>query len=249
MRFIISPAKKMNVSDDALPWQNLPHFLDRTDKLLQTLRDMNEAQTQALWRCSDALSSLNRNRLDRMDLRSGLSPAILSYEGIQYQNMAPSVMSERELAYLESRLRILSAFYGVLRPFDGVTPYRLEMQAKICVGDAKDLYSFWGSSLFDTLAEETDIIVNLASVEYAKAVRPIANDTSPRAQVITCLFGTMRNGKLIQRSVEAKAARGTFVRWCAENALDNTADLACFNVGGYHVEPSLSHDTTLVFIH
>ncbi len=86
-----------------------------------------------------------------MDLEHGLTPAVLTYEGLQYQHMAPEIFTEEALSYIEEHLRILSGFYGILKPFDGVTPYRLEMQAKLSVNGKKDLYDFWGSYIEEHL--------------------------------------------------------------------------------------------------
>lgn len=272
MRLVISPAKKMNVVDD-LPWEGLPRYLDRTQVLLDRLRELSRDEAQALWKCSDTLADLNYGRLQVIDLESGLSPAILAYEGIQYQAMAPSVMTEDELAYLRDHLRILSGFYGVVRPFDGVTPYRLEMQAKLGAAGARDLYGFWGRSLYEALADPgdgagaaPDVVVNLASAEYARAVTPYfggsdgsdgtaagghgsvkgGNPESPG--LLTCLFGTVRDGKLVQKATEAKAARGSFVRWCAERAVENPTDLRGFDAMGFALDEGLSTAGTLVFV-
>ena len=136
------------------------------------------------------------------------------------------------------------------------------MQAKLAVGGERTLYGFWGSRLFDALIDGLDqqkkagvsgerVIVNLASVEYAKAVEPYAKTAAVQGDVryVTCLFGSMRNGKFVQRSTEAKAARGTFVRWCAENAIDRVADFPRFDVGGYVFDRGLSSEDVLVFAH
>ena len=154
MRIIISPAKKMNVDTDSLPCRGLPAFLPRTELLYERLRGMSYQELKSLWKCNDQIAKLNFERLQAMDLRRNLTPAILAYEGIQYQYMSPSVFTDGELAYVEEHLRILSGFYGVLRPFDGVTPYRLEMQAKLAVDGCKDLYAFWGGKLARRLAED-----------------------------------------------------------------------------------------------
>lgn len=247
MRFIVSPAKKMNAVDDAFAWRDLPRFLERTDLLVQAMRGLNYAEAQALWCCSDALTSLNYDRFQAMDVRSGsLTPAILAYEGIQYQHMAPGVMDASQLDYLQEHLRILSGFYGVLRPLDGVVPYRLEMQAKLAVEDARDLYHFWGDRSYEALASECETIVNLASVEYAKAVVPhalLAGKT-----VVTCLFGTLQNKRLVQRSTAAKAARGSMVRWCAEHEVQQVQDLRAFDVAGYRFNDALSTQESFVFV-
>ena len=176
MRFIVSPAKKMNVVDDAFAWHGLPRFIDDAEQLLEALRALSYGEAKALWGCSDMLAELNFERVRTMDLRAegALTPAVVAYEGIQYQHLAPRVMNEAQLAYVQEHLRILSGFYGMLHPLDGVVPYRLEMQAKLAAGGAPDLYAFWGDRLYRTLADEADVIVNLASVEYAKAVLPHA---------------------------------------------------------------------------
>ena len=116
MKIIISPAKKMKVDCDSLPWQDLPDFLDKTEQLYRGLRALSYAEIKRVWKCNDQLAQLNVERLQKMDLRRNLTPAILSYEGIQYRYMAPGVFSENELAYVQQHLRILSGFYGLLRP-------------------------------------------------------------------------------------------------------------------------------------
>ena len=163
MKLIISPAKKMKVDVDSLAWRDLPRFLDRSQTLADTLRSMSYTELKHLWKCNDQIAQLNFDRLQTMDLRKNLTPAILAYEGIQYQYMAPGVFSDREFEYAQQHLRILSGFYGLLRPFDGVVPYRLEMGAKLKMGEHKDLYAYWGGSLADALCQETDTIFNLAS--------------------------------------------------------------------------------------
>lgn len=147
MKLIISPAKKMNVDTDTMEIRGLPRFLDRTRLLCDWLKTMSYDQLKALWRCNDAIASLNYERLQHMELEERLTPAVLAYEGIQYRYMAPHLFSWEQFDYLDRHLRILSGFYGVLRPFDGVTPYRLEMGARLKTEGARDLYAFWGDKL------------------------------------------------------------------------------------------------------
>ena len=182
-----------------------------------------------------------------MDLRSDTTAAVISYEGIQYTHLAAGVMSEDELTWLDEHLRILSGFYGILRPLDGVVPYRLEMQARLSVGDSRDLYEFWGDTLYESLATEgCDTIVNVASVEYARAVTPWVRPDGP--QVLTCLFGVLRDGRLRQPATEAKAARGTFVRWCAERGVEDTSCLRDFRERDYALDEDRPDEHTLVFV-
>ena len=139
MRLIISPAKKMKVDTDSFPCHRLPAFLPQTQEILARLQRLSGQELKSLWKCSDKIALLNQQRLACMDLHRMLTPAILAYEGIQYQYMAPGVFNQEELAYVEEHLRILSGFYGLLRPFDGVTPYRLEMQARVKTSFCKSL--------------------------------------------------------------------------------------------------------------
>lgn len=246
LRIITSPAKKMRVVD-APPWPvREPAFLDRAERLARALRGLSREEAQALWRCSDRLADLNYERLRHMDLSRGATAAVVAYEGIQYAHMAPEVMSEGQIAWLDGHLRILSGLYGMLRPLDGVVPYRLEMQARLGVDGARDLYAFWGSALYDALARECDLVVNVASVEYARAVTPHVRPDGP--QVLTCLFGVLRDGRLRQPATEAKAARGTFVRWCAERGVERPEELAGFRERGYALDEGRSDDGTLVFV-
>ena len=106
-----------------------------------------------------------------MNLNRNLSAAILSYEGLVFKHMAPMVFTEEMYAYVNDHLRILSGFYGILKPFDGITPYRLEMQAELSVAGSKNLYDFWGDKLYRELSKEKDqLIINLASEEYSKII-------------------------------------------------------------------------------
>ena len=147
MKIILSPAKKMNMDPDRLAPAGLPDFLDQTEEILSWLRDRSYEELKTLWKCNDKIVQQNIVRLERMELRSQLTPAVLAYEGIAYQYMAPAVFESGHYDYVQEHLRILSAFYGVLRAMDGVTPYRLEMQANASIGGKKDLYELWGNRL------------------------------------------------------------------------------------------------------
>ena len=245
MRIIISPAKKMRTDEDGFAPEGLPPFLDRTERLLAALRAMPPQALQALWKCSDAIAKLNVERLGTMDLRRHLTPALLSYEGIQYQYMAPGVFEAGQLDYVREHLRILSGFYGLLRPFDGVTPYRLEMQARLAVNGCRDLYAFWDGVLAEALAAETDLVLNLASREYSRAVEP---HLPPSVRFLTCVFGEEKDGKVVEKGTMCKMARGEMVRFLAEHDISRTQDIRDFDRLGYHFSPACSTENHFVFI-
>ncbi len=245
MRIIISPAKKMKRDTDTFACGGLPRFLPQTEQLLARLKEMSREELKTLWRCNDQITGLNLSRLETMDLRRGLTPAILAYEGIQYQYMAPGVFTDRELAYVEEHLRILSGFYGVLRPFDGVTPYRLEMQARLSTGGAKDLYAFWGDGIARSLWEETDCIVDLASKEYSRCVSRFLPEG---ARLVTCIFGERKDGKVVEKGTLCKMARGEMVRYLAQREAGRPEELREFCGLGYHFSPKESDERTYVFL-
>ena len=245
MRIIISPAKKMREDTDSLAPSGLPDFLPETQRLLDALRQMDARALQKLWGCNDAIAALNLQRLERMDLERNLTPALLSYEGIQYQYMAPGVFESGQFAFLQEHLRILSGFYGILRPFDGVTPYRLEMQAKLRVGDCRDLYAFWGDKLARQLARETGLVVNLASKEYSRAVE---SHLPASVRMLTCVFGELQGEKVVEKGTICKMARGRMVRWLAEQGITQPEGLLAFQELGYRFSPARSSENRLVYI-
>ena len=244
MRIVISPAKTMVEDTDSFAVTALPRFLPRTRRLLEALRALPADRLQKLWQCSDKLAELNLRRLEQMDLERHLTPALLAYEGIQYRYMAPGVFTDTQLAYVEEHLRILSGFYGLLRPFDGVTPYRLEMQARLSVDGARDLYAFWGSSIVDALGEETDCLLDLASREYGRCL-----DHRPAGlRVIRCVFGQRVGGKIVEKATPCKMARGEMVRYLAEHSAVHPEEAQGFDRMGFRFSQEESGSDCYVFL-
>lgn len=245
MKIILSPAKKMNADTDSLNYVDLPEYLDQAEGILEWLRSKPYIQLKKLWGCNDKIAEQNFIRLEQMDLRRNLTPAILSYEGIAYQYMAPAVFEDGQLDYVQEHLRILSGFYGVLRPMDGVVPYRLEMQAKAAVGGCKDLYELWGRRLYDSVRNQDGVIINLASKEYSKCIEKYLTE---RDTYITCVFGELSGEKVVQKGTYAKMARGEMVRFMAENKIEDPVKLREFDRLHYSYREELSSDTEYVFI-
>ena len=244
MRIIISPAKKMRIDTDSLPIQGLPVFLPKTEELCRILQSMSDAELKKLWKCNDQIAALNIQRLQNMDLHNRLTPAVLAYDGIQYQHMAPGVFTDQAFDYVQEHLRILSGFYGILKPFDGVTPYRLEMQAKLRGGEAKDLYAYWGDSLANALFAETDCIVNLASKEYSVCISKYLPEN---VRFITCVFGEEKDGKVIEKGTMCKMTRGEMVRYMAENQIEDPEQIKSFDRLNYRFDADRSNDNLFVF--
>ena len=245
MKIIISPAKKMNMTD-TMEWKDLPVYLERTETLKEFIRGLEYGEAKALWKCNDKIARQNYERFASMDLKQNLTPAIFSYEGIQYQYMAAEVMEQEALSYLQEHLRILSGFYGILKPFDGIVPYRLEMQARADVNGSKDLYEYWGDLLYQDLVRDgTHVIINLASREYSRCVKQYLGTEE---RFITVLFGEYVNGKVVQKGTMAKMARGEMVRYMAEQRISEPEQIKTFDRLGYRFEEALGSETEYVFL-
>ena len=245
MRIILSPAKKMNVNTDDLAPCGVPAFMEKTEEIVHFLQGLSYEEAKKLWACNDRIAEQNYDRLQQMDLYHRLTPAILSYEGIAYQYMAPSVFENGQFAYVQEHLRILSAFYGVVRPMDGVTPYRLEMQAKAKIAGTKDLYDYWGDRLYRAILDDSRIIINLASKEYSRCIEKYLQ---PADVYITCVFGEFSGEKIVQKGVYAKMARGEMVRFVAENRIGSPEEMKGFDRLGYAFRADLSDEKTYIFI-
>lgn len=244
MRIILSPAKKMRIDRDSLRIQGMPVFLSQTEEILTWLRSKSYEELKTLWGCNEKIASQNAERLEHMDLRNGLTPAMLSYEGIAYQYMAPAVFEDGQIEYVQEHLRILSAFYGVLKPMDGVTPYRLEMQAKASVGSYRDLYDLWGDRLYEAVRDDSGIIINLASREYSVCIEKYLKKQD---RYITCVFGELSGEKFVTKGTYAKMARGEMVRFMADHRVEDPEEIKKFDRLGYVYREDLSSEEKYVF--
>lgn len=235
----------MKTDTDSLPVSQMPTFMNEASELLGTLKSLTYDDLKKMWNCNDSIAQLNFKRLQDTNLTQNLTPALFAYEGIQYSYMAPDVFDEEAFKYLENHLRILSGLYGILKPFDGVMSYRLEMQAKLAHKGFKNLYDFWDKKLANHLANETDLIINLASKEYSKMIR---NHLSKHILMITCDFCEIVNEKLVSKGTLCKMARGEMVRFMAENNVLDPEGIKKFNALGFQYVEKHSDFDHYVFI-
>ncbi|KAF0415682.1 peroxide stress protein YaaA [Pediococcus acidilactici] len=245
MKIIIAPAKQMQVDTDSFAVLNQPHFLSQAQQIVNRLKKMNLNELQQLWKCSDRLAVINYENTRRLDLLRNQTPAVLAHTGVQYQSLGADLMTSPQLNYLQDHLRILSGLYGILRPFDGIVPYRLEMQARLQIAGQQNLYDFWGARIYHQLFKGTEVVINLASKEYARVIEPYLQADQ---QMITCVFGELVDGKVKQKATKAKIARGEMVRFMAENEVQKVAQLKQFAQRGYQFCEELSSGRQLVFL-
>lgn len=244
MNIIISPAKRMREDYDSLPYSGHPMFLEKAEQLLFYLRSLSPEQLQTVLACSNKIAAQNHQRYQEMPELTLRTPALFAYQGIQYQYMGAGSFTDHQYAYLQEHLYIVSGFYGLLRPFDGIHSYRLEMQAKLRTDFCKNLYDFWGEDLGKTLSKGR-LVIDLASEEYSKAAR---RGIAPETRWVTVRFGVLRNGKLKETGTQVKMARGAMVRYLAEHAISDPAEMQGFTELGYRFDPELSKADALVFV-
>lgn len=245
MRLFISSAKKMRADVDFLQAEQLPQLLSKACELLEYCRGLTVQELKKLLCCNDGIAALNYERYRDMVLEHAVTPALLAFDGIQYQYMAPQLFTEEQFGYVRKRLYILSGFYGILRPFDGVLPYRLEMQAKIKFKGYKSLYEFWGAEPAKKLISGEEVLVNLASKEYARTVLPYLPE---EIRCVTPVFGELEEGRVVEKGVYVKMARGEMVRFLAERQAENPEEMQAFQRLGYHFCPERSDRSSYVFL-
>ncbi|MEE1228547.1 MAG: peroxide stress protein YaaA [Lachnospiraceae bacterium] len=250
MRIILSPAKKMRIDTDIILPATKPEFLKEASQVLVYLQSLDFDSAKKLWACSDKLARENYERLSCTYLSdiASLTPAVLAYDGIAFQYMAPEVFEENYYPYVQEHLRILSGMYGCLRALDGVVPYRLEMQAKAKIGGKKNLYDYWGRKLYDAVVDESHVILNLASKEYSKCIEKYLKTED---HYVTCIFGEYsdsENTKIVQKGVYAKMARGDMVRYMAENQIEELSEIKAYDRLGFRFSEEESDANNYVFL-
>ena len=244
MKIAVSPAKTMVENSDSYIGSSVPAYIEYSRILLDEIRKKSYDELKEIWKCNEKIANENFARFKDMDLQGSLTPAIFSYQGIQYQYMAVNVMESSSIEYIRKNLYILSGFFGILRAFDMVSPYRLEMQAKMKIGKYKNLYEFWGDKIYKELFADNEVVINLASKEYSKCIEKYLTSDN---RYISVTFCEKSGNKIVSKGTYAKMARGEMVRYMAEKNIQKPEQLYNFNSMGYHFREDLSSDSEYVF--
>ncbi|MEX1032873.1 MAG: peroxide stress protein YaaA [Cellvibrionaceae bacterium] len=252
MLIVISPAKTLDYeTPPATDTYTTPEFGAETKQLIKMLRKLAPHDISELMGISDKLGALNHDRFQKWKptyTTSNAKQAILAFKGDVYTGLEADTFKAADFKFAQKHLRILSGLYGVLRPLDLMQPYRLEMGTKLTVDNAQSLYEFWNDKITDKLNEDlraakSHLLVNLASNEYFKAVKP----KQLNAEVVTPVFKDWKNGQYKMISFFAKKARGMMSAYLIKNRLTKDVDLKGFDWAGYRYDPKLSTPHTPVF--
>lgn len=253
MIVVISPAKTLDFEekDSNLPMSE-PRFLDKSQEIVNEISNYDSYSLEKLMKISNKLATLNRDRFQKWTPSLDTAKqSILAFKGDVYRGMDVGSLSHSELFYANQHLRILSGLYGVLRPFDGINEYRLEMGTKLKVNELKDLYEFWDNILEESLVEElkshsNKTLINLASQEYFKSIEGLTK--SDKVNVVTPIFKELRGDQYKIISFNAKKARGIMTRYIIQNEIENIEDIKKLDVDGYLFNEEMSTEKELVFI-
>ena len=252
MLMVLSPAKSLDYESPlTTEAHSLPDFIPRSAELISTLREYSPDKLGSLMHISDQLAHLNADRYASWSKKFNFKnsrQAVLAFDGDVYEGLDARSLTEKQLTWAQDHLRILSGLYGVLRPLDLMQPYRLEMGTRLQNKQGKDLYAFWGDDVTEALndalaASKSQALINLASEEYFKSVKP-KKLTVP---VITPVFEDWKGGKYKIISFYAKRARGLMARYAIEKKITKPEQLRWFDTEGYEYAPASSSETSWVF--
>ncbi|PIE40701.1 MAG: peroxide stress protein YaaA [Gammaproteobacteria bacterium] len=253
MLMVISPAKTLDFETPSKTQTNTqPDFLEEAGQLVEVLREYSPQQMAKLMKLSDKLAGLNVARYQDWQQpfdTSNAKQALLAFKGDVYTGIDAESFSRPEFTYVQKHLRILSGLYGLLRPLDLIQPYRLEMGTGLKNPQGKDLYQFWGNKITAELNAQLKkqkgeaILVNLASNEYFKSVKP----KDLNARIVTPVFKDEKNGQYKIISFYAKKARGLMVAYAAMNKITDVDDLKQFDLEGYQFNNAMSEGNQWVF--
>jgi uncharacterized protein len=253
MIIVLSPAKSLDYETEAhVKKHTLPEFAADSAELIEGLRKLSPQQIGSLMHISDPLARLNFQRYAdwsaKFDTHNS-KQAMLAFNGDVYEGFDAKSLSAGDLDYAQNHVRVLSGLYGLLRPLDLLQPYRLEMGTKFANARGKDLYAFWGERITAALNAQMKkqrgarVLVNCASEEYFKSVRPAALD----APVISPVFEDWKGGRYKIISFHAKRARGMMARFAVEHRIDDPDGLKAFDADGYAFDRKASSETKFVF--
>ena len=250
MKLVLSPAKTLDY-ETALPTDNAtqPEFLKHAERLNKVLKRKSVKALSELMGISKDLSQLNVDRNQDWEIpfsNDNARPAIYAFKGDVYRGLDAYSIPIDKIDKVQETVRILSGLYGILKPLDLMQPYRLEMGTKLSVGKAKNLYEFWKKDLTKALNSELkddELFLNLASVEYFKAI----NKQALKVPVVDVDFKELKNGNYKTIAVYAKLARGLMTRYIIDNDAKSLDDVKGFDLENYRFHDKLSVENKLVF--
>lgn len=249
---VLSPSKTLNEDPELITKEyTIPEFLDRSEVLVEKLREFSPSAMGKLMDINPKLSEVNVERYLKWKLpfdTTNSDRALLMFKGEVFNGLKAETLNEDDLLYAQEHIKILSGLYGILKPLDLIQPYRLEMGTSLGIDHWKNLYEYWADRITEKINNEMEsqdekVLLNLASDEYFKAIDPSKID----AKILKCQFKEERDGKLKFITIYGKKARGLMTRFIIQNKIDGAEDLKAFDLDSYHYNEEYSTDDTWMF--
>ncbi len=250
MKIFLSPAKKLDLKSSFPNYDySKPYFLNEAKQLIKVMKEKSPDEIKNLMGLSDKLANLNWERYQAWNFihtTDFARPAIYTFNGNVYNGLEIQSFNERDVFNANDFIRILSGLYGILKPFDLIYPYRLEMGTKLQFDEFNNLYDFWKdriTSFVNNEMKEGELLINLASQEYFKAI----DRKKLKNKVVDIVFKEFKDGELKVISIYAKIARGLMTKFIIQNKINSKNELKLFNIDRYQYDDNLSDENTLVF--
>lgn len=242
----IAPTKNMKptASNHSM---TMPEFCVEAEELAEQIKTYNDEQIMNIMKVNAKMAIQTQERFQNIRFDGNGTPALFTYSGLVFQSMHTDTWDHADILFAQDHLRIISGFYGVVKPLDSIYPYRLEMQAKGLSERIDNLYSFWSDSLMRSIRRDNkdQCYINLASKEYAQAITPYLNKDE---HLITIDFQVIKNQTRKTITTYAKTARGNMVEYIMKNHIDTPEQLKVFHMDQWHYEEALSDENHYVFL-
>lgn len=245
MLVLLSPTKTMNDIINSSDKLTVPCFLSYTEQIYNKLKLFTEDDFKSCMKVNEKIAKQNVMRMNDFKFDKNGLMAIKAYNGITYKRLDVNSFSNEDLIFANENIRIISAMYGVLKPFDSIYPYRLEMQSKITVLNYSDIYEFWGEKIALKLQEDNDIILNLCSNEYTKSFLPYIKNTK---NFYSCEFLVLKDNKYKNQATVSKQARGLMARYIIKNKITDIEKIKKFDEDNFLYSFEKSRNNKIVFV-
>lgn len=240
---VLSPAKNMKM-EKCHYFLTRPSCIEQSQLLYNRLKEFSPWELESILQCNSKIAFQAFLDYQNFDFKKEGTGALFAFQGLLYQNISPKDFTQEDINFAQEHLRMLSAFYGILKPCDGILPYRLEMQSKLKI-EEKGLYTFWGKSIYEQLFQYKKPVINLSSAEYTKLIQPYVTE---RDCFITCKFLTYKKGKYSMIPTMAKMARGQMARFIIKNKIETPEGIKAFSWEDFTYSQEWSDEKNYVFL-
>ncbi len=250
MKVILSPAMNMEQCVDNRLEKTKPIFSQNACELVEKVKKINPFDLEFELGISPKLLDKTFEyylQFDTSDVDEVGTQALVSFQGLAYKNINSLDFTKEDFEFANDKIRILSSLYGVLKPTDLIQQYRLDFMCNFGKKkiDGKNLYEYWGNSVYEEIFKDGEVVVGICSKEYEKLIKPFLQ---PWDKYIACEFLVSKNGKLKAQATASKMARGQMARYIVKNRIQDVEALKNFEFDGFVYSEQHSTKGNMAFI-